>query len=306
VSDRARLRALLGDMPARHVPAATLRERRDGIEDWRLQVADDAIPATLVLPERSPRGVVLYCHAHGNNFAIGRDELLHGRPALATPPYGEALPKLGYAALAIDHRGFGARAAVSERLLNKRFLWEGRTLWGMRVADTLAAYDWLRADARFASLPVVSFGLSMGGTMAYWTAALETGIAACVDLCVLAEFDALLESGADDLHAEYFFVPGLRKHFTAASINALVAPRPHLSCAGRDDPLTPPAGLAAIDGAMRAAYAAADASQAWEQRVFPCGHVETPAMRAAVEGFLNRVMPPRPATAAIRSSPRTP
>jgi len=158
------------------------------------------------------------------------------------------------------------------------------------VADTLAAYDWLRSMPPLAGVPVITFGLSMGSTMACWTAALEPGIAACVDLCALSEFDALIATGNDDLHGEYWFVPGLRKHFTAAAINALIAPRPHLSCAGRDDPLTPPAGLAAIDTAMRAIYAAAGAPHAWRQRVFDGGHVETPAMRTEVLGFLEEVV----------------
>jgi hypothetical protein len=129
----------------------------------------------------------------------------------------------------------------------------------------------------------------MGSTMACWAASLEPGVAGCVDLCGLAEFDALVASGADDLHGEYWFVPGLRKHFTAASINALIAPRPHLSCAGRDDPLTPPAGLAAIDAALTRIYAEAGAPDAWHQRVFPCGHAEIPAMRAAVLSFLDAI-----------------
>jgi hypothetical protein len=255
---------------------------------WSLDLnGREPVPALLVVPTHIPvRGVVLYCHAHGNCFEIGKDELLMGRPTLATPPYGAVLPELGFAALAIDHWAFGERATVSERLLNKHFLWEGSTLWGMRIADTLAAFDWVRA--RFARPPVIAMGLSMGSTMAWWTSALEPGIGGCVDLCCLAEFEALTATGADDLHGEYYFVPGLRKHFTAAEINALIAPRPHLSCAGAHDPLTPPAGLRAIDDAMRSLYADAGSPDAWQQRVFPSGHLETPEMREAVLEFLVR------------------
>ena len=100
-------------------------------------------------------------------------------------------------------------------MLNKRLLWDGATLWGMRVADTLGAFDWLAREPRHARLPVITLGMSMGSTMAWWAAALEPRIAACVNLCCLAEFDALVAAGADDLHGEYYFVPGLRKHFTA-------------------------------------------------------------------------------------------
>ena len=82
-------------------------------------------------------------------------------------------------------------------------------------------------------------------------------------------------------------MPGLRKHFTAASINALIAPRPHLSCAGTRDPLTPPSGLRSIDLALRTAYADLGNAAGWQQRLFDSGHVETPAMREAVLAFLD-------------------
>src|SRR5262249_39738730 len=154
----------------------------------------EPVPALLVVPHGGAvHGVVLYCHAHGNRFDIGKEELVTGRPAIAAPPYGTVLPKMGFAALAIDHWGFGERTRVGERLLNKRFLWNGSTLWGMRVADTLAAFDWARA--RFPRAPVVALGMSMGSTMAWWASALEPAIAGCVDLCSLAEFDALVASG---------------------------------------------------------------------------------------------------------------
>lgn len=293
---RQRLLALLGDLPARdRMPKGRRLDvaTRDHavVERWSLDLnGRERVPALVVSPP-SPRAVVLYCHAHGNRFQVGKEELVAGCPALASPPYADALAGIGVAALAIDHWGFGERATASERLLNKRFLWDGATLWGMRVVDTLAAFDWLACEPRLATLPVITLGMSMGSTMAWWTAALETRIAACVDLCCLAEFDALVAAGADDLHGEYYFVPGLRKHFTAAAINALIAPRPHLSCVGAADPLTPPSGVASIDRALREAYAAAGAPQAWQQRVFPGGHVESPDMRATVLAFITDLLP---------------
>jgi hypothetical protein len=190
---RQRLLALLGDLPPRDRVSGGQRlhvaMRDDAIvERWLLDLnCRERVPALLVSPP-CPRAVVLYCHAHGHRFDLGKEELIAGRPALASPPYAEALAGIGVAALAIDH--------------------------------------WLASEPRHARLPVITLGMSMGSTMAWWAAALEPRIAACVDLCCLAEFDALVAAGADDLHGEYYFVPGLRKHFTAAAINALIAPRP--------------------------------------------------------------------------------
>jgi dienelactone hydrolase len=266
-------------------------ERRNHLERWRLHLnREQAVPALLLRPhDRMPRGVVLYCHAHGNRFELGKDELLNGRPALQSPPYGDVLGARGWAVLAIDHWGFGERQEPSERALVKRALWQGDTLWGWRVHDTLAALDWLRGLPGFEALPVVALGLSMGSQMALWAAALDERIAGCIELCGAAEYDALLQSGGFDGHGEYFFVPGLLREFTLAEIAALIAPRPHLSCAGRDDPLTPPAGLASLDTRLREAYAALGAAANWQQLVEPAGHAETPAMRRQALAWLDRL-----------------
>jgi dienelactone hydrolase len=292
---RSDLWHLLGARPwpegGPHAIGGECLERSDNVERWRLHLnREQVVPALLLRPRgRAPRGVVLYCHAHGNRFELGKDELLLGRPALQQPPYGEVLAARGWAALAIDHWGFGERQAPSERGLVKRLLWQGDTLWGWRLHDTLAALDWLRAQPGFESLPVVTLGLSMGSTMALWAAALDSRIAGCIDLCCAAEYDALLHSGNFDGHGEYFFVPGLLAEFTLAEIAALIAPRPHLSCAGALDPLTPPAGLASLDARLREAYAALGAPASWQQHVDPVGHTETPAMRAQVLAWLDHL-----------------
>jgi hypothetical protein len=294
---RADLRRLLGPLPTINgAPGGELIQTQHEpfarIERWRLKLNnEEPVPALLLLPpDREPRGLVMYCHAHGNNFAIGKDELLHGRPALQSPPYGEVLPALGFAVLAIDHWCFGERADRSERALVKQLLWDGRTLWGYRVHDTLTAFEWLCAQPRYAGLPSAVLGLSMGSAMAVWAAALEPAIDACIEMCGLAEFDALLATGSHDLHGEYFFVPDLRRQFSAAEIAALVAPRLHLSLVGCDDPLTPPAGVASVDRALRQAYHALGHDAAWESYVARAGHQETALIRARVLATLSRLV----------------
>jgi dienelactone hydrolase len=258
------------------------------VEHWSLTLnSEETVPALLLRPtQQAPRGVVIYCHAHGNRFDVGKDEVLFGRPSLQWPPYGELLPAMGYAVLAIDHWCFGERSHNTERAINKRLLWEGKTLWGYRLHDTVAALDWLGTQNELRNLPVVALGLSMGSTLAVWAAALDTRITACVDLCCLADFDALLADGSFDLHGEYFFVPGLRHEFSMAEISALIAPRPHLSLIGKRDPLTPAAGVASINAAMTRVYAALGRPSNWRQFVDDAGHQETPAMRTRVLDFL--------------------
>ena len=161
---RAHLWRLLGPHPAFAMPPtgtwiSTRETAHAHVENWILAVnGEEPVPTLLLRPlNQAPRGLVLYCHAHGNRFEVGKDELLLGRQALQNPPYGEVLTRLGFAVLAIDHWCFGERnfgGAKSERAIAKRLLWEGKTLCGYRVHDTLASLAWARMQPNLADLPV--------------------------------------------------------------------------------------------------------------------------------------------------------
>lgn len=69
-------------------------------------------------------------------------------------------------------------------------------------------------------------------------------------------------------------------------MNALIAPRAHLSLAGNQDPLTPTEGLEIIDDELRRAYAEAGKPAHWRLSRYDVGHQETPAMRAEIREWL--------------------
>ncbi len=291
---RQALYALLGDLPPRdQAISARLIDRReqDGylLETLVLDLNGvEDVPAYFVRP-REPEGplpCILYNHAHGGDYELGKEELLVGRSALQTPPYARALTANGYAALCIDAWGFGERRGRTESELFKEMLWNGQVLWGMMLYDSLRALDYLTSRLDVDVQRLGTLGMSMGSTMAWWTAALDPRLKACVDICCLTDFQALIESQELDGHGIYYYVPGLLKQFTSAQINALIAPRAHLSLAGNYDRLTPPAGLDRIDRELRQVYAQAQAPDAWRLRRYDIGHFETAQMRAEVMGFL--------------------
>ncbi|MDP3897189.1 MAG: hypothetical protein Q8Q62_10990 [Mesorhizobium sp.] len=248
----------------------------------------EPVPALFLRPENVARPpLVVYAHAHGNRYDLGKSELLAGRPALQPEPYGKALTDAGYAVLAIDSWLFEERQRPEgENAFTKARLLEGDTVWGMMLRDTHAALtlaiDTLDIDAR----RVAILGLSMGASMAWWSAALDPRTKVCVDLCCMTDFHTAIRSGGLDGHGLYYSVPGLLKRFSTSSINALTAPRPHLSLNGRRDPLTPEDGLATVDATMRALYGELGAASAWRMEIHDCGHEETPAMRQAALHFL--------------------
>ena len=124
--------------------------------------------------------------------------------------------------------------------------------------------------------------------MAWWTAALDVRVKVCVDLCCLTDFEALIEARGLDGHGIYYYVPSLLKHFTTAEINALIAPRPHLSLAGNYDRVTPPVGLDRIDRDLRHVYKTEQAEDAWQLKRYETGHFETAQMRSEIMSFLKK------------------
>ena len=291
---RQELFRLLGDLPNRDHPVSfrvlsVSKEKTYILERLVLDLNGiEAVPAYLVTPlTHGPHPCMLYNHAHGGNYSLGKEELLRGRSLLQQPPYAEALAQRGIAALCIDTWLFGERSGRTESELFKQMLWHGQVLWGMMVFDSLRALDYLCSRSDIEASRIGTMGLSMGSTMAWWLAALDTRIKVCVDLCCLTDFQALIEARGLDGHGIYYYVPSLLKHFTTSEINALIAPRPHLSLAGNLDGLTPPAGLDRIDRELRRVYEELGYPEAWELKRFDVGHVETPEMRVAVLNFLD-------------------
>lgn len=293
---RSKLYTLLGDLPPRDrkismsVVASELLENY-AVEKLLLDLNGvEDVPAYFVKPKNAKGRLpaVLFNHSHGGNYSVGKSELLDGREYLATPTYAEDLTRHGYAALCIDHWAFGQRRGRTESSLFKQMLWEGRVLWGMMVYDSLKALDYLLSRDDVDANRVATLGMSMGSTMAWWLAALDERIKVCIDICCLTDFAALIESGNLDAHGVYYYVPSLLKHFTTAQINALIAPRPHLSLAGRNDVLTPGPGLDRIDAELTRVYAEHNATEAWKLLRYEVGHQETPQMRRAVLDWLQR------------------
>ncbi len=293
---RQTLYSLLGDLPARDFAIhATVVEQgaRDGYLVERLLLdlnGIEPVPAYFVKPKNTDRPIpcMLYNHAHGGNYLLGKDELLLGRQELCTPPYAQALTSQGWGALCIDTWVFGERRGRSESETFKEMLWKGQVLWGMMVYDSLRALDYLSTRHDVDGERIGTIGLSMGSTMAWWTAALDTRVRVCVDICCLTDFEALLDTRGLDGHGIYYYVPSLLKHFTTAQINALIAPRPHLSLAGNYDRLTPPAGLDQIDQELKQIYGALGAQDAWQLKRYETGHFETAYMRSEIMTFLRK------------------
>jgi hypothetical protein len=291
---RRELYGLLGRLPPRdrQVNARLVSTEDRGSYVLETLVLDlngtEPAPAYFVKPKGATGRLptVLYNHAHGGAYQIGKSELIDGRSHIATPPYAEFITSLGWNALCFDTWLFGERAGRPELDLFKETLWQGRVLWGMMVYDALKAVDYLvaRPDVDMSRLGTV--GLSMGSSTAQWLGALDERMKVIVDICCLTDWHTLVDVGGLKGHGIYYYVPDLLNHFTTAQMNALSAPRAHLALAGNQDPLTPPAGLDKVDRELRAVYSAAGHPENWKLLRYDGGHLETAQMRAEIRTWL--------------------
>src|SRR6185369_16824250 len=262
---RQELYDLLGRLPPRDRPVGAKlvsTEERAGytLEKLVLDLNGQEPAPAYFARARNASGklpTVLFNHSHGGGYTIGKTEFIEGREYMGKPPYADFLTSLGFNALCFDAWIFGERSGRNELDFCKDMLWHGRVPWGMMVYDSLKAVDYLvtRPDVDASRLGTV--GMSMGSSAAQWAGALDPRLEVVVDICCLTDWHTLVEVGGLKGHGIYYYVPDLLNHFTTAQMNALIAPRAHLSLAGNQDALTPAAGLDKVDRELQSVYAAA-------------------------------------------------
>ncbi len=315
---RAELWRLLGNLPPRPKRLAVETLQREDRGDYRLEkfqfdnAAGAVVPGYVLLPKKISGKApgMLYCHWHGGQYDIGKEELFGTN---ATPvAAGPELARRGYVVVAIDACCFGERngqgpggpnerGGAGEWTASKFNLWLGRTLWGMIVRDDLLALDYLASRPEVDPQRLGVTGISMGATRTWWAMALDERLKAGVAVCCLTRYQNLIAHGALKAHGIYYFVPGLLQHFDTEAVVALCAPRPLLCLSGELDGGSPVEGIKAIEQKVKQAYELYDASGEFASVIYPgVGHQYTPDMWERMlarmdSALMNRPAPPRPA-----------
>ncbi|MSU59688.1 MAG: dienelactone hydrolase [Pedosphaera sp.] len=293
---RAQLWKLLGDLPPRPKKLAVETLKREDCGDYfreKFQFDNGAgavVPGYLLIPKKlsGKAPAILYCHWHGGQYDIGKEELFGTN---ATPVgAGPELARRGYVVIAIDAYCFGERngqgpggaserGSAGEMTASKFNLWFGRTLWGMIIRDDLLALDYLCSRPEVDAQRIGVTGISMGATRTWWAMALDERLKAGVAVCCLTRYQNLIEHEALKAHGIYYFVPGLLQHFDTEAVVALAAPRPLLFLSGENDGGSPVDGIRIIEKKVKQAYQLYDAGKEFESIVYPgVGHQYTPDM----------------------------
>ncbi|WP_291292128.1 alpha/beta fold hydrolase [Enterococcus sp.] len=248
----------------------------------------EPVPAYFAYPYgNQPVPFVLFNHSHGGDFTSGKEELRSSSSYLQPESFLEALIEDGYAVGAIDMWGFGEREQ-GESALFKKFSLYGQTLWGQRIYDNQQFLSYILSRTEVDSHQIATIGMSMGGLMSWWLAAVDERIALVVDLAAQVDYQTLIDENRLDKHGYYYYVPGVLTAFSTADIQKMIAPRPRLSLVGQSDPLCPIAGVEKINQELQAYYSSLGQPEHWQAKIFKGAHEETKEMRRTWRAFLNR------------------
>ena len=297
---RARLDGLLGDFPSR-VPLnleTTHRTSCDGYHRERIVFDTEdtmSVPAYLLVPddrvEAGPAVLAIHGHGPGKSQVCGveapeasddhdddddDDDDDADEPAAPNSDYAHQLARRGYLVLAPDLRCFGERAdwnppdhyACDTNLVHAVMAGVSpltQNLWDLaRCLDVLVAHPLVDADR------IGMVGLSYGGTVTLFLAALDDRVAAAV---VSGYFSSWAESHKMPWNmCGSQVLPGMLGRIEHVDLGALIAPRPLLVETGTEDLLFPVATAVESVGRLRAVYARLDAADRLEHDVFAGDH----------------------------------
>lgn len=306
---RLKLNELLGDLPPRPPVSAFQVVNREDRGAFTLETvqfdngAGEIVTGLLFVPKKasaqSKAPAILYCHWHGGQYDIGKNELL-GTNAVPVAA-GPALAEAGYVVLGIDAPCFGGRngqgpdgpqqkGGAGEMSAAKYHLWAGRTLWGMMLRDDLTALDYLCARPEVDAGRVGVTGISMGSTRSWWLMALDDRPRAAVCVGCMTRYEELIRAGMLKAHGIYYFVPRMLQHFDTEAVIALGAPRPMLFMTGDQDGGSPVEGVRHLGDIVGRVYALhGGAAERFENTIYPgVGHVYLPEMWRKTLAWMDR------------------
>lgn len=272
-------------------PAVTETRQMDGYR--REQVSFDTRPGLracgyFLIPDGCPPGrpavLCLPGHGRGVDTLIGLapdgTQRLLGQPDEYAADFALGCVARGYPAFALEHLSFGRRRDAEARAQGQdacschrdsvAALMLGETLAGWRAWDALRALDYLetRTDCVDPTRLAV-LGISGGGLVALFAAALDARIQACV---VSAYFNTFRASVLSVTHCVDNYVPGLLGLAEMPDLAALIAPRALFVESGREDPIFPLAGFEQAVAQARSLYAAFDSPTRFGAAAIEGGH----------------------------------
>ena len=284
---RAKLTELVGGFPA---PRAALRpqtlETRDFSTYRREKFVFESRPGMLVLgylltPRASappyPAMICIPGHGRGVDDIVGIDA--QGRERTDKPGYQHdfaiQVVEHGMAAVAIEPMAFGCRRDPVTRKKGEEVtacqpsagaaLLLGQTMVGWRVYDVMRAVDWIETRKDLDARRVGCMGISGGGEVTTFAAALEPRIRVAM---ISGYLNTFRDSVMSLSHCIDNYVPGILDWAEMYDVAGLIAPRPLFVESGMKDDLFPVEASKRSFARVQKVYEVFDAGALCRQEVF--------------------------------------
>lgn len=270
---RQKLVELLGGFPTTKCALRPLILENRTLEGYKREKlvfqsrANLSVAAYLLLPEgaRKPLPTVICLPGHGRGCdpVAGVDE--NGELDTAGKEYqhsfGVQAAQQGFATLVIEQLGLGCRRDPASRKKNLSTsscqpaagaaLLLGRTMAAWRTYDVVRALDYLATRPEVDAKRVACMGISGGGTVTLYAAALEPRIRAAV---LSGSFASYRDSIFSIAHCIDNYVPGILEWAEMSDVCGLIAPRPVFVESGERDDIFPVESARAAVAELRAIY----------------------------------------------------
>jgi pimeloyl-ACP methyl ester carboxylesterase len=263
-------------------PQIISSEQLEGYRRDRIIITSEpqmAVPAWLLVPDEPNGAGIVSIHGHGYEHgetvgiagcADARDRLEQHNYA-----YGARCAERGYTVINPDMRNFGARrddedfrrdACDSAALRLQQF---GINLVAGQLRDLRACIDHLLEQPSVAGDGVGATGLSYGGRLTMYLAAMDERVSCAVSSGALNTFRERLTI---DSSCAAQFVPGMLTHGDTPEVFGLIAPRPLMLELGTMDGTSPEVFAMEAFAQIERVYEAAGARDRLELDVFESGH----------------------------------
>lgn len=289
----ARFEQRLGGFPAKRAelrPVLLEQATCPGYTRERVEITTyegKRMPLYLLIPEHSlssPAPAVLAIHGHG----YGSREIVglnpdgterNGNPGLHKD-FAVSLVRQGFVVAAPELLGFGDRRLKENRegddpkqnscfRLSSALLLAGQTMAGYRVYETIRALDYLLTRQEVLGGRIGIMGISGGGLVAGYAAALDERIACAVVSGYANTFAASILSRS---HCLDNYIPGILLEAEMPDLLGLIAPRGLFLESGDSDHLFRPAAAREALERLKLIYAGAGREDQVEADFFAGGH----------------------------------
>ena len=288
---RAKLTELMGGFPSERVPLRPVTLESRAFSSYRREKVvfesrrGVSVLTYVLIPNaaRTPAPVVICVPGHGRGVddIVGIDDQGRDRTDKAGYQHDFAIQvaEAGMAAIAIEPLGFGCRrdditarkglgASACQPAAGGAML-VGETMIGWRVWDVMRTVDYVASRPDLDRTRVGLMGISGGGTVTTFGAALEPRIRAAM---VSGYMNTFAHSIGSLSHCIDNYVPGILQWAEMYDVAGLIAPRPLFVESGERDTIFPVAASIESVARVRDIYRVFGADDRVEHEVFPDEH----------------------------------